>query len=74
MHEKVSLDVPLTLLPCVILREQIEAAFKKFDAAGNGKLNYVEFCDMMNRRKINQQRQKVKAQASPDDPGDTEKK
>jgi len=55
-----------------LTREQIEAAFKKFDAAGNGKLNYVEFCDMMNRRKINQQ--KAKAQGSPDDPGDPNKK
>ena len=31
---------------------QIEAAIKKFDKAGNGKLNYVEFCGMMNAGKI----------------------
>jgi len=36
-----------------LTKDQIEAAFNKFDAAGNGKLNYVEFCDMMNRRKLN---------------------
>ena len=32
--------------------EQVELAFKKFDKAGNGKLNYVEFCGMMNARKL----------------------
>ncbi|XP_059095420.1 calmodulin-like protein 3 isoform X1 [Tigriopus californicus] len=31
--------------------EQVEAAFAKFDKAGNGKLNYLEFCGMMNARK-----------------------
>ena len=31
--------------------EQISAAFAKFDETGNGKLNYVEFCGMMNRSK-----------------------
>ena len=30
---------------------QIEAAIAKFDKAGNGKLNYVEFCGMMNSSK-----------------------
>ena len=30
---------------------QIEAAITKFDKAGNGKLNYVEFCGMMNAGK-----------------------
>ena len=33
------------------LSEQISAAFAKFDETGNGKLNYVEFCGMMNRSK-----------------------
>ena len=37
-----------------LTKEQIEMAFSKFDAAGNGKLNYIEFCDMMNRRKKNE--------------------
>ena len=32
--------------------EQVELAFKKFDKAGNGKLNYIEFCGMMNARKL----------------------
>jgi len=43
-----------------LTKEQVEAAFNKFDAAGNGKLNYIEFCDMMNRRKLNQAKQKAK--------------
>jgi len=43
--------------------EQIAAAFKKFDAAGDGKLNYVEFCDLMNRRK-NQAKQQAAAAAA----------
>jgi hypothetical protein len=29
---------------------QVEAAFKKFDQTGNEKLNYREFCDMMNKK------------------------
>ena len=29
---------------------QVEAAFKKFDQTGNDKLNYREFCDMMNKK------------------------
>jgi hypothetical protein len=32
------------------LNLQIEAAFKKFDQTGNDKLNYREFCDMMNKK------------------------
>ena len=43
-----------------LTKEQVEAAFNKFDAAGNGKLNYIEFCDMMNRRKLNQAKQRAK--------------
>ena len=31
----------------------MEAAFNKFDKSGNGKLNYMEFCGMMNARKKN---------------------
>ena len=31
--------------------EQVEVTFAKFDKAGNGKLNYREFCGMMNARK-----------------------
>jgi len=31
-------------------REQIDVAFKKFDQTGNDKLNYREFCDMMNKK------------------------
>jgi len=34
-----------------LTKEQISAAFAKFDETGNGKLNYVEFCGMMNRSK-----------------------
>merc|ERR1712038_691214 len=34
-----------------LTKEQISAAFSKFDETGNGKLNYVEFCGMMNRSK-----------------------
>ena len=30
---------------------QIEAAITKFDKAGNGKLDYLEFCGMMNAGK-----------------------
>lgn len=29
---------------------QIDIAFKKFDQTGNDKLNFREFCDMMNRK------------------------
>jgi hypothetical protein len=29
---------------------QVEATFKKFDQTGNDKLNYREFCDMMNKK------------------------
>jgi Ca2+-binding EF-hand superfamily protein len=36
-----------------LTKEQIQAAFNKFDKSGNGKLNYVEFCGMMNARKKN---------------------
>jgi hypothetical protein len=32
------------------LNLQVEAAFKKFDQTGNDKLNYREFCDMMNKK------------------------
>ena len=31
--------------------EQCEAAFKKFDQDGTGRINYREFCAMMNRKK-----------------------
>lgn len=31
--------------------EQCEAAFKKFDQDGTGRINYREFCAMMNRGK-----------------------
>ena len=31
-------------------KDQIEAAFKKFDQTGNDKLNFREFKDMMNKR------------------------
>jgi len=31
-------------------REQIDVAFKKFDQTGNDKLNFREFCDMMNKK------------------------
>lgn len=41
-----------------LTREQINAAFDKFDKAGNGKLNYIEFCGMMNARKLSQQKKK----------------
>ena len=37
--------------PFCPISEQIAAAFAKFDETGNGKLNYVEFCGMMNRSK-----------------------
>merc|ERR1712168_271252 len=46
-----------------LTKDQIEAAFNKFDAAGNGKLNYVEFCDMMNRRKLNKAKSQRQASA-----------
>ena len=29
---------------------QVQAAFKKFDQTGNDKLNFREFCDMMNKK------------------------
>lgn len=38
--------------------EQISAAFAKFDETGNGKLNYIEFCGMMNRRSKNKEKDK----------------
>ena len=49
-----------------LTKEQIEAAFNKFDKSGNGKLNYVEFCGMMNARKKNsaEQQQQQQQQAS----------
>jgi len=31
-------------------KAQVETAFKKFDQTGNDKLNYKEFCDMMNKK------------------------
>ena len=34
-----------------LTKEQIQLAFNKFDKSGNGKLNYKEFCGMMNARK-----------------------
>eukprot|EP00092_Neocalanus_flemingeri_P103330 GFUD01132229.1.p1 GENE.GFUD01132229.1~~GFUD01132229.1.p1 ORF type:complete len:161 (+),score=67.25 GFUD01132229.1:167-649(+) len=34
-------------------REQVEAAFKKFDQTGNEKLNFREFRDMMTKRTEN---------------------
>ena len=43
--------------------EQISAAFAKFDETGNGKLNYVEFCGMMNRRQ-NREREKASGSSS----------
>ena len=39
-----------------LTKEQINAAFEKFDKAGDGKLNYIEFCGMMNARKQQKQR------------------
>ncbi len=32
----------------------MDATFAKFDKAGNGKLNYIEFCGMMNAKKERQ--------------------
>ena len=32
-------------------REQLHACFKKFDKSGDGKLDYREFCDLMNAHK-----------------------
>ena len=29
---------------------QVEAAFSKFDISGDNKLNYREFCDLINSR------------------------
>jgi hypothetical protein len=29
---------------------QVEAAFSKFDISGDNKLDYKEFCDMINSR------------------------
>ena len=34
-----------------LTNEQVTAAFNKFDKEGTGKLNYREFCSMMNNRK-----------------------
>lgn len=31
--------------------EQIDAAFKKFDQDGTGRINYREFCSMLNSKK-----------------------
>ena len=31
-------------------KEQVEAAFKRFDQTGNEKLNFKEFSDMMTKR------------------------
>ena len=39
-------------------KEQIEAAFKKFDQTGNDKLNYREFRDMMQKRTCSTRGQK----------------
>ena len=32
--------------------DQVEVTFARFDKAGNGKLNYREFCGMMNAQKM----------------------
>ena len=37
-------------LNLISLKFQIDVAFKKFDQTGNDKLNFKEFCDMMNKR------------------------
>jgi len=34
-----------------LTKTQVDAAFAKFDSSGDGKLNYREFCDLMNSRK-----------------------
>jgi len=33
-----------------LTKDQVNAAFAKFDASGDGKLDYREFCDLMNSR------------------------
>ena len=38
-------------------------SFAKFDETGNGKLNYVEFCGMMNRRQT-KEREKASGSSS----------
>ena len=30
--------------------EQVKAAFKQFDTSGDDKLDYREFCEMINKR------------------------
>ena len=32
-------------------REQVEAAFNKFDKDQTGRINYAEFCSMLNKNK-----------------------
>ncbi|XP_023332651.1 calmodulin-beta [Eurytemora carolleeae] len=46
-------------------REQIDLAFKKFDQTGNDKLNFREFCDMMNKRTNSTKKGSETATANP---------
>jgi len=43
-----------------LTKEQIDAAFKKFDESNDGKLDYVEFCKMMNNRNKKKEMQREK--------------
>ena len=48
-HEKCSIQEFMTI--CKNLTdEQVKAAFKQFDTSGDDKLDYREFCEMINKR------------------------
>ena len=40
--------------------DQVTAAFAKFDISGDNKLDYKEFCAMMNRRQERKEKEKGK--------------
>ena len=52
--------------------EQVTAAFAKFDISGDDKLDYYEFCGMMNNREKGKEKEREKEKngerRDPDDP------
>merc|ERR550525_2141684 len=45
-------------------KDQVEAAFKRFDQTGNEKLNFKEFSEMMTKRSERGKQEESSAQAS----------
>ena len=55
-----------------LTKEQVNAAFNKFDKDGTGKLNYREFCSMMNNRKKSSDRKESSSSTTSKEPDVTE--